>query len=224
MEQESKQAEATVEQPKEEISKETPKVTPTEEKKTSERTYSETEWRKMQSMKDTADSKTQKLERENQALRDQQTQQRLIARQKEIGDLERDGDTDGQAKARRKHQLEDDLAKREQDNIESEGAVQRKYDQAIELASQKNLSLADARELMKAETRREMELMADLMVTEQAKVTVESPPTKEGFPTPDSGTSDAGADSDEAFQKAWNTGDLPATKENIARAQKIINK
>jgi len=221
MEQESKQVEATEEKPKEEISKETPKVTPSEEKKTSERTYSETEWRKMQSNKDTADAKAQKLERENLALRDQQEKQRLVARQKEITDL--DGDADGMEKARRKHQLEDDLAKREKENTESEGAVQKKYDQAIDLASQHDLSLADARELMKAESPREMELMAQLKVAEKAKVTEESPP-KEGFEKPDSNTSDAGADSDEAFQKAWNDGDLPATKENLARARKIVSK
>ena len=95
-----------MEQPKEEISKETPKVTPTEEKKTSERTYSEPEWRKMQSMKDTADAKAQRLERDNQALRDRDEQQRKIARQKEYADLE--GDADGQAKVRYKHDLEDD--------------------------------------------------------------------------------------------------------------------
>ena len=224
MEQELKQAEATTEQPKEEISKETPKVTPPEEKKTSERTYSEPEWRKMQSMKDIADSKAQRLEGENQALRDQQEKQRLVARQKEIADL--DGDADGMAKARHKHQLEDDLVKREQQNTEAEGAVNRKYDQAIELATQHNLSLADARELMSAGSPREMELTAQLKVAEKAKVQEESPPkeTKEGFPKPDSGTSDAGADDDASFQKRWNSGDLPATKENIARAQKIIKK
>ena len=134
-----------------------------------------------------------------------------------------EGDTDGQAQAKRKHQLEDDLAKLERQKVDDEGAVQRKYEQSIELATQHNLSLADARELMSAGSPKEMELMAQLKVAEKAKVQEDSPP-KEGFPTPDSGTSDAGADSDEAFQKAWNTGDLPATKENMARAQKIINK
>lgn len=223
MEQELKQAEATTEQPKEEISKETPKVTPPEEKKTSERTYSETEWRKMQSMKDISDSKTQRLERENQALRDRDGQQRKIARQKEYSDLE--GDADGQAKVRYKHELEDDNKRLEEKNVELMGQVWDKYDQSIELASQYNLSLSDARELMKAGTSREMELQAQLKVAEKAKVTEGSPPKeKEGFPTPDSGTSDAGADDDASFQKRWNSGDLPATKENIARARKIINK
>lgn len=224
MEQESTQVEATVEKPKEEISKETPKVTSPEKKATSERTYSEPEWRKMQSAKDTADSKAQKLERENQTLRDQQIQQRLVARQKEIADL--DGDADSQASAKRKHQLEDDLTKLERQKEDVEGAVDRKYDQAIDLATQHNLSLADARELMKAGSPREMELMAQLKVAEKAKVQEESPPkeTKESGFSPDSGTSDAGADSDEAFIKGWNSGDIPMSKENMARAQKIISK
>ena len=220
MEQESNQVEATTEQPKEEISKETPQVTPTEEKKTSERTYSETEWRKMQSMKDTADSKVQKLEKDNSALRDQQEQQRLISRQKEIADLE--GDADGQAQAKRKHQLEDNLAKLERENTDSEGAVQRKYDQAIDLATQYNLSLADARELMKAETPKEMELQAQLKVAEKAKVTVESPP-KEGFPTPDSGTNDAGSDDDAAFTERYNRGEANSPADH-ARAKKLLEK
>jgi hypothetical protein len=222
VEQESKQAEATVEQPKEEISKEIPQVTPPEEKKTSERTYSETEWRKMQGNKDTADAKAQKLEKENLALRGQQEQQRLEARQKEIADL--GGDTDGLASAKRKHQLEDDVAKLEQEKTESEGAVQRKYDQSIELATEHNLSLADARELMKAGSPREMELMAQLKVAEKAKVQEESPPKEETGYKPDSGTSDAGGDSDKAFQARWNTGEEPATKENQARIKKILAK
>jgi len=220
MEQELNQVEATTEQATEKPSEPVSKVTPPEAKTTSERTYSETEWRKMQSMKDTADAKTQKLERENLALRDQQEQQRLVARQKEIADLE--GDTDGQAKARKAHQLEDNLAKLEKENANSEGAVNRKYDQAIDLATQYNLSLADARELMKAETPKEMELQAQLKVAEQAKVTAGSPPTE--FEKPDSGTSDAGTDTDKAFQEAWNSGELPATKENLERAKKILNK
>jgi hypothetical protein len=224
MEQELKQEEATVEQPKEEISKETPKVTPPEEKKTSEeRTYSESEFRKMQSMKDIADAKAQKYEKQLDELRKIHEQQRLEARKKEIADLE--GDTDAQAQARRKHQLEDELTKLEDQKLKDEGAVQRKYDQAIELAQKHNLSLADARELMKAETPREMELMAQVMVAEQA--TVKEPPkeeTKQPFLKPDSGTSDAGTDSDEAFINRWNSGEEPATKENMERVNKIIKK
>ena len=224
MEQELTQTEAAEEQPKEEISKEAPKVTPPEEKKTSERTYSEPEWRKMQSMKDTADAKAQKLERENQALRDQQGQQRKIARQKEIADLDKEGDTDGVAKARYKHDLEDENLKLEEKNVELMGKVWNKYDQSIELASKHNLSLADARELMKADSPREAELMAQLIVAEQAKVTKESPPPETTGFKPDSGTSDAGTDSDKAFQERWNSGEEPATKENQARIKKILAK
>ena len=218
MEQESKQVEATVEQPKEEISKETPKVTPPEEKKTSERTYSETEWRKMQSNKDIADAKAQNLEKENQVLRDQQEKQRLVVRQKEIADL--DGDADGQASAKRKHQLEDDLTKLERQKVDDEGAVSRKYDQAIDLATQHNLSLADARELMKADTPKEMELLAQLKVAEKAKVQEESPPKEETGFKPDSGTSDAGGDSDKAFMKSYSEG----KSDDHARAKKILAK
>lgn len=218
MEQESKQVEATEEQVTEKPSEPVSKVTPPEAKKTSERTYSEPEWRKMQSMKDQADAKAQKLEKEVQQLRQLHEQQRLAARQKEIADLE--GDSDAQAQAKRKHQLEDDLVKLEEQKNQQEGAVQRKYDQALELATQYDLGLAEARELMKAESPREMELLAQLKVAEIKTV---SPP-KDTFPKPDSGTSDAGTDTDEAFQKAFNSGELPATKENIARANKIINK
>jgi len=212
MEQGSDQAEATVEKLKEEISKETPPVTPTEKKETSVRT--ETEFRKMQSMKDVADAKAQKLEGENQVLRDQQERQRLMSRQKEIADLE--GDTDGQAQARRKHKLEDDMEKLERERVESEGAVQRKYDQSIELATQYNLGLADARELMKAGSPREMELMAQLKVAEMSKGS--SPPSPEGGFTPDSGVSDVGG------KRSWTAQEVAnLSSEDYKKYEREIN-
>ena len=218
MEQELNQVEATVEQVTERPSEPVSPVTPPDEKTTSERTYSETEWRKQQSLKDRADAKVQKLEKEVETLRNLQEQQRLQARQKEIADLE--GDTDAQAQARRKHQLEDELTRLEDKRTEQEGAVERKYDQAIELATQYNLSLADARDLMKAETRTEMDLMAQLKVANKVSSPKEEPVVE--TPTPDTNLSDGGGDDDKSFQEAWNEGKLPPTKENLARIRKLI--
>ena len=187
MEQELKQDGVAEEQPKEEISKEAPK-TSTEEKKTSERTYSEAEWRKMQSMKDKAEADRLRYEKEVTELRKQSEEQRLAQRRKEIADLE--GEPDEQAKVRRKHQLEDEVNKLQELKAKEEGAVQRKYDQALELAAQHDLSLADARELMAAETPREMELMAQIKVAELKKEARTSPGSS-NF-RPDSATSDVG--------------------------------
>ena len=217
MEKESKQEGAAKEQVKEKSSEPVSPVTPPEEKKTSERTYSEPEWRKMQSMKDIESAKAQRLERENQALRDQQQQQLLVARQKEIEAL--GDDPEGQARAKYRHNLEDSIGKLEKNNEELANKMWNKYDQAIDLASQHNLSLADARSLMEADTPKEAELRAQLLVAEKAKVTEESPP-KEGFPTPDSGTSDAGSESDKAFMKSYSEG----KSDDHVRAQKILAK
>jgi len=220
MEQEQTQEGAVEEQVKEEISEPVSEPTSIEEKATSEK---DDEWKRMmQSRTDTAESKAQKLERELQELRNEQNQQRLLQRQKEIEALA--DEPEEQVKIKRKHQLEDEVRNLEERKLQQEGAVQRKYDQAIELAAKHNLGLADARELMNAETPREMELLAQIKVAEQAKI--QKPPPKEektGF-KPDSATSDAGGDSDEAFLKGWNSGKIPATKENIERAKKIINK
>ena len=217
MEQELNQVEATVEQVTEKPSEPVLPVTSPDEKKTSERTYSETEWRKQQSLKDRADAKVQKLEKEVETLRNLQEQQRLQARQKEIADLE--GDTDAQAQARRKHQLEDELTRLEDKRTEQEGAVERKYDQAIELATQYNLSLADARELMKAETRTEMDLMARLKVAQ----TVSPPEPSVETPTPDTNISDGGGEEESAFIERYNRGDAN-TPADHARAKQILDK
>ena len=185
MEQELNQVEATVEKPKEEISKETPQVAPLEKKETSEKARTEVEFRKMQSMKDSAEATLKTVQTELQGLRKEAEQQRVAARHKEIADL--DGDADGQGAVRRKHRLEDDLRNLEEQKIDAESAVQRKYDQAADLSKQYNLSLADARELLDANTPKEMELLAQLKVVEQAKGGI---PESTGF-KPDSATSDA---------------------------------
>jgi len=187
MEQELNQAGAVEEQPTEDISAEVSKPTSTEEKKTSERTYSDAEWRKMQSMKDQAEAKAQRYEREVQQLRERERQQKIEARQREIAALA--DEPDEQAKVRLKHQLEDEVENLKRVKEEESGAVGRKYDSAIDLAERYNLSLADAREIFReAETQKEMELLAKLKVAEQKTPTS----TEKSIPTPDSGLSDMG--------------------------------
>ena len=121
-----------------------------------------------------------------------------------------------------------DFDKRERELNEKEKAnreaMQRMFSDAEALAAEHNLKPSD---LLSAGTPEAMKLLAQNLAlqreldTKQAK---ETPKEKEDFPTPDSGTSDAGSDDDASFQKRWNTGEIPATKENTARIQKIINK
>jgi len=123
---------------------------------------------------------------------------------------------------KREREIED---KRQQD----EAAVGRMFSDAEALAIEYNLKPSD---LLVAANPEAMKLLAKNLALEReldaarAKVQTKTPETKSGEETftPDSGTSDAGGDDDAAFQKGWNAGDIPATKENIARAQKIINK
>jgi hypothetical protein len=221
MEQELKQEGAVEEQVTETPSEPVSKATPPEEKATSERIRGEEEFRKIQSMKDKAEAALQSAQKELQELRKFNEQQRLETRKKELDALA--DDPDGLAKVRHRHQLEDEITRLEQKRLEEEGAVARKYDQAANLAKEYNLNLDEARELLDATSPKEMELMAKLKAVEKAKVPIPKE-EKTGFPKPDSGTSDAGADSDEAFLKRWNAGIEPVTKESMARAQKIINK
>ena len=223
MEKELNQEGDVKEQVKEETSKPASEVTSPEEKATSEKQKAEDDWKRtMQSRTDKAEHSLKSAQEELQKLHNDREQQRLVARRKEIVDLE--GEPDEQAKVRRKHELEDEVNKLQELKSKEEGAVQRKYDQAIDLARQHSLSLDDARDLMDAGSPKEMELLAQLKVAEKAKVQGAPPIVKEGFPKPDSGTSDAGGDSDEAFLKGWNAGDIPTTKENLERARKIVNK
>lgn len=197
MKQESTQKEAAVEQPEvasQETTKETPKVTSPEAKETSERPRTEEEFRKLQGHMTTAineskrkDGLLQSVQSQLQELQKTQIQQRLETRRRELADLE--GDPDGLTKTRQKHQLEDEIADLEEKNEELRGAIWRKYDQAKGLAQQHNLNSDNIFELMdNATTEKEMELMAQLMSTEQAKG--KTPPETTGF-KPDSNTSDA---------------------------------
>ena len=211
MEQVENQEGVVEEQPKEEISKEVPKAS-SEEKATSK----DDEWKRMmQSRTDKAESKSQKLEEQLQKLQDRDRQRVSEERAREIEKYA--DEPEEQAKVRRKHQLEDEVSQLEEQRTKNEGAVERKYDQALELASKYNLGLSDARDLMKAETPREMELLAQLKVKDLEKPQVES---KTEIPTPDSGKSDAGTDSDEAFMKDYSEG----KSNDHARAQKILAK
>ena len=100
--------------------------------------------------------------------------------------------------------------------------VQAMFSDAEALATEHNLNPSD---LLKAANPEAMKLLAkNLALQRELDATRTKPETPESGFTPDSGTSDAGGDSDEAFQKAWNAGDIPATKENLARVQKILNK
>jgi len=223
MEKETTQEGAVEEQPKEEISTVASETASTEEAATSEKQKREEEWKgMMQSRTDKAEAKARKLEENLQQLQQREEQRLSEERRKEIEALA--DDPDGQARARYRHKLEDDIKAKEKYNEELAQKMWNKYDQAIALADKYDLSPADARALMEAETPREMELLAQIKVAEREKI--QKPPPKEektGF-KPDSATSDAGGDSDEAFLKGWNSGKIPATKENIERAKKIINK
>ena len=173
------------EQPTEENLEDVSKAPSPEEKATSEK-QKDDEWKRMmQSKADKAEFALKSAQGQLQELRKEREQQRLEARQKEIAALA--DEPDEQAKARRKHQLEDEVNKLQELRTQEEGAVQRKYDQALELARQHNLSLDDARELMNAGTPREMELLAQIKVAEQTKGKVQK---EKGF-RPDSNTSDA---------------------------------
>jgi len=188
MEQELNQDGAVKEPPKETTSEASQPVS-TETKRTSERTYSESEWRTMQSLKDKADAKSQRVERELQELR-RQNQERLLAdRKRELDEF--DGDADGQANIRRKHQLQDEVRNLEEGNLRLKGAIMNKYDQAKALVKEHNLNPDDIFKLMdETETETEMKLMAENLglKTEQKK---EPKPKSEKF-TPDSGVSDIG--------------------------------
>jgi hypothetical protein len=201
MEQESKQDGVIKEQPKEEISKVVPEALPVEKATSTkaERSYSETEFRKLQSMKDKADAKAKSVEGELQQIRGILEQQRLEQRKKELEALA--DDPDGQSKVRLKHQLEDEVKILTEKKEKEEDAVGRKYDQALDLD---------------ATTPKEMELMAKLKTREHEK-SVEK--EKTGF-KPDSATSDFGGESDEAFIKSYSEGKSSDHK----RARKILYK
>ena len=120
-----------------------------------------------------------------------------------------------------------DLDKRERDiedqRKQNEAAVGRMFSDAETLAIEHNLKPSD---LLSAANPEAMKLLAKNLALQReldATKTKEQTPETSGF-KPDSGTSDAGSDDDASFQKRWNAGEIPATKENIARVQKIISK
>ena len=148
--------------------------------------------------------------------------QRLDAQRREIEALA----DDPEAKKALLHRY--DIEERERKHAEQvkkdEAKIQKMFNDATALATEYNLNPSD---LLSAGNPEAMKLLAknlalERQLNEKPKVDTPTEP-KEGF-TPDSGTNDAGTDTDKSFQEAWNKGDLPATKENIARAQKIINK
>ena len=199
------------EQPKEEISTVVSEPASKEEKATSAK---DDEWKRMmQSRADKAEHEAKIAHEKLQKLEQEREQQRLASRKKEIEALE--GEPEEQAKLRRKHELEDEVTKLEQLKSQQEGAVERKYDQALELASKYNLGLAEARELMNAETPREMELLAQLKVKD---LEIKEPPKESVIP--DSGKTDAGGEDDETFMINYSEG----KSDDHARAQKILAK
>ena len=148
--------------------------------------------------------------------------QRLDAQRREIEALA----DDPEAKKALLHRY--DIEERERKHAEQvkkdEAKIQKMFNDATALATEYNLNPSD---LLSAGNPEAMKLLAknlalERQINEKPKVDTPTEP-KEGF-TPDSGTNDAGTDSDEAFLKGWNSGEIPATKENIARADKIIKK
>jgi len=119
--------------------------------------------------------------------------------------------------------MEDELEAMEKRKRNLEGAVDRQYNQASSLMEKYDLPPSAFKELMKANNPEHMEDKAEKIAL---KMKSEKPaaPVKEQMPKPDSGISDAGADDDKSFIERWNSGDLSATKENLARVKKIINK
>jgi len=148
--------------------------------------------------------------------------QRLEAQKREIEALS--DDPEAKKALLRSYDLdkkERELNEREKANRE---AMQRMFDEAEALAAEHSLKPSD---LLSAGTPEAMKLLAKNLALQReldSRQTKETPKEKEGFPAPDSGTSDAGTDDDASFQKRWNAGDIKATKENIARIQKILNK
>jgi len=110
---------------------------------------------------------------------------------------------------------ERELNEREKANRE---AMQRMFDEAEALAAEHNLKPSD---LLSAGTPEAMKLLAKNLALQReldSKQTEETP--KEGFEKPDSNTSDAGADSDEAFMKSYSEGKT----DDHARADKLLKK
>ena len=157
-----------------------------------------------------------------QEFQTEMERQRLEREQAEIDSLS--GDPDAQSRLRKVYQREDALRRKEAENEEkAQRFYQHQYD-ATQICKQYGLSFEDYDELLTAKSRDGMELKAIKMVQERQKLQPQAPKKEPSGFKPDSGTSDAGGDDDAAFLKRWNSGEEPATKQNLQRAQKILNK
>jgi hypothetical protein len=227
MEKEQTQEGAVEEQPKEETSTVVSEAVSIEKKATSEKQKTDDEWKRtMQSRTDKAEHEArvlketlQSVQTQFQGLRESIERQKKEARKKELDSYKDDPEMQNSIKL--KHELED-----------YELTLQKKWAKAMDLAGK--YKLEHVADILSADTPREMELLAELKAkeakgeiqepAEQAKLETKASEPPKGFPKPDSGASDASGDSDKAFLERWNAGDIPATKENLARANKIINK
>ena len=216
------------EQVAEETSKPASEATSTEEKATSEKQKDDDWKRTMQSRTDRAEHEARIAKEGLQKLQSQIEQERLANQKKQLDALA--DDPDAQRRLMEKFDLDAEKRKLYADIDKEYEGMSVAWQQAADLVARYGLLPSDVPELVKIKSPEHMEdraariaAEAKLKAKEQAKIPI---PEKEktGFPKPDSATSDAGGDSDEAFLKAWNAGDIPATKENLARANKIINK
>ena len=147
---------------------------------------------------------------------------RLDAQRKELESVA--DDPDAKKALLRSYDLDKREREIEDQRKQNEAAVGRMFSDAETLAIEYNLKPSD---LLSAANPEAMKLLAKNLALQReldAVKTKETPETETSGFTPDSGTSDAGSDDDASFQKRWNAGEIPATKENIARAQKIISK
>jgi len=217
MEQESNQAGEVKEVPQEKPSEVV--SAPLPEKKETSRIEDTKEYRLMQSMKDRAEAQAQRVEKELEKLRREQEVRELEFRRKELDDAKDEPEL--QRIVRKRHELEDERKRFAEQKQRDEEAMTRKWSDAVRLAKEFKV---DAGELLTTNSPEEMQLKAENLSLKAAKETpaeVEREPKP--IPKPDSGISDAGSDSNESFLKRWNAGDLPPTKENLARVKKIIS-
>jgi len=216
LEQESNQSGEVKEPPKEEIS---PKVSePLPEKKETSRVEDTKEYRVMQGMKDRAEAQAQRAEKELEKLRREQEVRELEFRRKELDEAKDEPEL--QRIVRKRHELEDERKRFDEQKLRDTEAMNRKWSEAVRLAKEFKV---DVSELLTTNSPEEMQLKAELLSLKAKPAEPVREPEPKPISKPDSGVSDAGSDSNEAFLKRWNAGDLPPTKENLARVKKIIN-
>ena len=200
-----------------------------EEKETSEKQKADDEqWKKMmQSRTDKAEHAARIAQEGLQKLQSQIEQERLANQKKQLDALA--DDPEAQRRLLEKFDFETEKRKLYADIDKEYEGISAAWQQAANLVAKYGLLPSDVPELVKIKSPEHMEdraariaAEAKLKAKEQAKI---PSPEKEktGF-KPDSATSDAGADSDEAFLTRWNAGEEPMTKENKARIEKILSK